>query len=82
MALFQAASIKQCVWFSFFIVVLCVCVFLGNFVELIQGGGLCLCEEGASQTRCLGFTLCCALHARFTLSFSGSSVTIRSDSVK
>lgn len=25
-------------------------------MELIQGGGLCLCEEGASETSCLGFT--------------------------
>lgn len=29
---------------------------LGNFMELIQGGGLCLCEEGAYETSCLGFT--------------------------
>lgn len=54
-------SIKRHVWFSFFLVVLCVCVFLGNFMELIQGGGLCLCEEGASQTSCLGFTLTAVL---------------------
>lgn len=66
---------------------------LGNFMELIQGGGLCLCEEGAYETSCLGFTcqvrkevcvcVCvCTLHAHFTLSLSRSSGTIHSDSVK
>lgn len=80
MALFQAEYQTACL--VFFFPSCSTCVFLGNFVELIQGGGLCLCEEGASQTSCLGFTLTAVLFMHVSHYHYPSSVTIRSDSVK